>query len=313
MSRKKSNRTLIIVFVVLLALFAVNQVVKMSRGERSFRDDIIEFQASEISRIVFYPKGAPAQEVELYKQDSFWKLKAAGKEYSADQDMANGIVEELAYITPDRLVANKKELWKDYDITDSAGTRVVVYGPKKLKTEMVLGRFSYNQATRKPSTYIRVNKDNDVFAVEGYLAMTFSRDINGLRNKTIFKGNANDITKVTFTYPADSSFTLAKENNQWLCNGQPADSARASNYLSILTYLTANGFRDDFNPADATSPVYEIRIEGINLLPVGIKAYSDASGIAISSTENKSTFFDGSAGDLTKRIFMPQSSFLPQK
>ncbi len=313
MSRKKSNRTLIIIFVLLLAVFAVNQLVKMSRGERSFRDDIIEFKANDISRIVFYPKGAPAQEVELYREDSLWRLKASGKEYSADQDMANGIVEELAYITPDRLVANKKDLWKDYDVTDSAGTKVVVFGPKKSKTELVLGRFSYNQATRKPSTYLRVDKDNDVFAVEGYLAMTFSRDINGLRNKTIFKGNPNDVTKITFTYPADSSFTLVKENNQWLCNGQPTDSARTSNYLTNLTYLTGNGFRDDFDSANATSPVYGIQIEGINLLPVGIKAYSDISGLVINSTENKTTHFDGMAGDLSKRIFLPQSSFMPKQ
>ena len=52
--------------------------------------------------------------------------------------------------------------------------------------DIYIGSFSYNQTTRKPKTYVRLNKEKDVFAVEGYLSMTFNRDLNGLRNKSIF-------------------------------------------------------------------------------------------------------------------------------
>jgi len=312
MSRKKNNRTLLIVFAVLLVAFLVVEGVKLTRGERTFRDDIIEYEADQISKITFNTKGPVAVAVELYKEDTTWKLKAGGKEYAADQEMANGIAGELAYITPERLVANKKDLWKDYDVTDSAGTRLTIYGPKKAKTELVIGRFSYNQSTRQPVTFLRIGNDNEVFAVEGYLAMTFGRDINGLRDKNLFKGNQNDITKITFTYPADSSYELTRDGLKWMVAGVPADSMKTVRFMSEVTYLVGSDFRDDFQVSAAGPELYKMKIEGINIKPVDIVVYQDAAGQVVHSTENPSSYFSSQRDNLVQRIFKGKGFFLPK-
>lgn len=313
MSKKKNNRILLIIFGVLLVAVAATQWIKSSKGERTFRKDIIEMQANEIKKISIFPKNTGNRNVDIYLEDTKWKLKFDGKLFAADQEMIKGIVDELANMTPDRLVANNRDLWKDYDITDSLGIKVVIYGQKNDKTEITLGRFSYNQATRKPSTFVRVNSEKDVYAVEGYLSMTFNREINSLRDKNIFRGNQNDLTQISFDYPADSSFTLTKENSKWLLNGIPVDSTRMSGYLNAVSYLVGAEFRDDFTPASAMAETYKINLTGQNMKPVEIKAYRDSKGTIINSSENSTTYFSGDQGQLFLKAFQGKSYFFAAK
>jgi predicted Rdx family selenoprotein len=313
MSKNKNNRLLIIVFAVLLVAVGANELIKSSKGERTFRKDIIATKANDIKKISIFPKNAGNRNVDVFQEDSLWKLKVDGKQFAADQEMIKGIIDELANMTPDRLVATNKDLWKDYDITDSLGVKVIVYGQDKEKTELTLGRFSYNQSTRKPSTYVRVDNEKEVYAVEGYLGMTFNREINSLRDKKIFRCNQNDLTGISFSYPMDSSFTLAKQDNKWLMNGMPVDSTRMAGYLNTVSDLTGTDFRDDFIPAGVTTEPLKIVLTGNNMKPVEIKAFRDATGSVINSSENSTTYFSGDKADIYKRVFQGKNYFFAAK
>jgi len=313
MSKKKNNRVLLIVLAVLVIAVAANELIKSSKGERSFRKDIIEMQAGDIKKISIFPKNANKRSVDIYRDDTVWKLKVEDKVFAADQEMVSGIVDELATMVPDRLVANSRDAWKDYDITDSLGTKVMVYGPKNEKTGLTLGRFSYNQATRKPSTYVRVDNEKEVYAAEGYLSMTFNREINNLRDKNIFRGNQNDLEQISFTYPADSSFTLTKQDNHWLLNGAAVDSTRMAGYLTTVSYLVGSEFRDDFIADPAAGGTYKLVLSGPGMKTVEINAYRDATGTVINSSENKESYFSGEPGDQFKRIFQGKNYFFGSK
>jgi hypothetical protein len=313
MSKNKNNRILLIVFAVLLVAAGANQLIKSSRGERTFRKDIIDMQANDIKKISIFPKNSGNKIVDVFLEDTVWKLKFDGKLFAADQEMIKAIVDELANMTPDRLVANSRDLWKDYDITDSLGVKVVVYGSDKDKTEITLGRFSYNQTTRKPSTFIRVNTEKEVYAVEGYLGMTFNREINSLRDKNLFRCNQNDLTGISFVYPADSSFSINKQDGKWLMNGTPVDSTRMAGYLNTVSYLVGSDFRDDFIPASVPAETYKIVITGQGMKPVEIKAYRDATGLVLNSSENGTTYFSGETGQLFLKIFQGRNYFFGAK
>ncbi len=312
MSKKKNNRVLLIVFVVLLVAAGANQLIKSSKGERSFRKDIVEMQANDIKKITIFPKNSGNRDVEVYKVDTVWKLKFDGKLFAADQEMIKGIVDELANMKPDRLVANKSNLWKDYDITDSLGVKVIVYSDKNKKTELTLGRFAYNQDTRKPTTFVRVNNEKEVYAVEGYLSMTFNREINSLRDKNIFRGNQNDLTRISFSYPADSSYTLTKEGNKWLLDGAAVDSTRMAGYLNSVSYLVGTDFRDDFIPASVPES-YKVVLNGVNMKPVEIRAFMDAKGVILNSSENSTSYLSGDKPAISKMIFQSKNYFFGAK
>jgi hypothetical protein len=310
MSKKKNNRLIYIVFIVLLVLVGINELVKATRGERTFRKDVIDMKAEDITGFTIHPKNVGAVTVNVFKDDSVWKLKVNDKPFAADQDMIKGIVDQLAAMRPEQLVANRKELWKDYDITDSLGVKVEVHGKGGKDTRLTLGRFSYNQGTRKPSTFIRIDDDKDVYAVEGYLGLTLNREINSLRDKNIFRANRNDLTQISFTYPADSSFTLTKgEDNRWLEDGVPVDSAKMSNWLNAFTYLFGENFRDDFVPADSIPLLYKVVITGKDMKPVEIRGYRDSKGTVINSSVNPTSYFSGDVSNLYYRIFQRKTNF----
>lgn len=312
MSRNRNNRLLLIIFGILLVAVVANQLVKSSRGDRTFRKDLIEYPAEDISKIIFHSSGFATEGIELFKEDTLWRLRSEGKEYPADQSLAEGIAGELAILEPERLVANRKEAWSDYDVTDSAGIKMTISGPKISTTDLIVGRFAYNETSRQPITYVRLANDNEVFAVEGYLGLSFTRGLADLRDKSIFRGNRNDFTKITAFYPADSSFTLIKEGTKWVLDGgQKADSLKTMQFLNTLAYLTGTEFRDDFDTAGFTGDTYQITVEGINMAPVEIKGFNDPAGMVMQSSVNPQTFFNGETNRMAENVFRGRRFFIP--
>lgn len=312
-TRKNRNRLGVIFLILLVAVVAV-LVNKNKKGERSFKAELLEFNIEDVSSLSIFSKSSDANSYIISRDSDNWSIMTDGKTFDADNDLLDNMVDELAELKAVQKVAASKDKWGDFDVTDSTGVHVVVNQDKKTIGDIFIGRFSYNQNTRKPKTFVRLNKDKDVFAVEGYLSMTFNRGIEGLRNKSIFRGNQNDLTKIAFNFPADSSYTLVKDslNMRWTMNGMPTDSTRISNFLGSVSYLSGAIFRDDLDPAQLNSSPFSVILEGRNMSPVEIKGTIDEQGKhAILSSLNPTSVFDGDNGDLFSKIFVGPVSFIP--
>lgn len=308
---KKSRNQLLAIFVVLLLAVVAVQVNKNKKGERSFKAELLDFDTEEVVSISLQKQSGDQQSFSIRLENEKWIINANEKSYDADSDLIKNMINELADLKAVQKVAAKKDKWGDFDVTDSSGIRVIVNNDHKVIGDIYIGRFSYNQNTRKPKTYVRLNKEKDVFAVEGYLSMTFNRDLNGLRDKSVFRGNKNDFTRITVSYPADSSFTLIKEESGWMINGVAADSVQTSNYLGSLAYLTGTEFRDDLEATELSGSPISIILEGNNMVSVEIKAIRGEDGrTALVSGANPNSVFNGDTGDLFNKIFVGPGKFL---
>jgi len=297
--------------VVLLLAVVTVQISKNKKGERSFKDELLEFNSEEVVSISLQNISEDENSFIIKLVNEKWIINANDKSYDADSDLIKNMINELSGLKAVQKVAANKDKWSNFDVTDSSGIRVIVNNDRKVLGDIYIGRFSYNQNTRKPKTFVRLNNEKDVFAVEGYLSMTFNRDLNGLRNKSIFRGNKNDFTRVTVSYPADSSFTLSKEESGWMINGLVADSIQTSNYLGSLAYLTGTEFRDDLEASELSASPISITLEGNNMLSVKIKAIRGDDGrTAIMSDVNPESVFNGDTGDLFNKIFVGPGKFL---
>jgi len=310
--KKKSSKTLLFVFLALLVVVAITQVSKSRKGERTLRKDFITATADEVTGMSLYMKSTGYSEVSLSRENEVWRINYAGKSYRADQDLVNGMVDELLSVTPGQLVAKTKDSWSNFDVTDSSATRVVLNGGKKKLGELYIGRFAYNQATRKPTTYLRMAGDKETYGVDAYLSMTFSRDVNGLRDKSIFRGNRSDMVKLSFTYPGDSSFTLSKEQTTWLLNGAAADSATTAQYLNAIAYTVGTEFNDDFNPANFSGDSFLLVIERIDMPLVEIRGYVDGNGVVVGSSENPENYFTSGSANIFDKVFKSPAYFAPK-
>lgn len=312
MSKKsvQSRNRLILLFIILLIAVLLLQ---LKDNERSFNPDLFSFNTDDVTSLEIKATSSGNEPYKLFKEADNWLIRSNDRTFDADNDMIVNMLEELNGMKAIQQVANNKDRWGEYDVTDSTGVMVKVSGDKKELGSLYIGRFAYNQATRKPKTYVRLSGEKEVYAVEGYQSMTFARGLDGLRNKSVFIGNQNDLTQISFYYPEDSSFTLVKDSLGWRMDGEIADSTSMSNYLGTIAYLTGTQFRDDIQPDVLTSAPLKVVLEGRNMSSVEIKALpDDAGGVAVWSSENPITVFDGAGGDLFDKLFVGSDQFKKQ-
>lgn len=324
MYRKLNVKTLAVIMAILIAAVIAVYLSDSKKGERSFRAKMIDADTSRITSIVIYPKADMENAIELEKKSGEWRVISGNNTYTADEAMIKNMLTVLAGLKPQRLAATDKSHWGEYDVTDSSATRVKLYTGKKLATCLYVGRFSYQPPKNQNpynygqqgtmSTFVRLADEKSVYSVEGFLGMTFGRSVNDFRNKVVIRCSKDDLSRLSFTYPADSSFTLVKEGNQWTADGLVCDSASVATYLNTLSMLTSSDFVDDQSPLNPTADL-SLNIEGNNFAtPIMVKAFkSDTiNRYLISSSLNKGAYFSGKGNNLANKIFVGKSSFFKE-
>lgn len=315
MFKKINFKTLVGIFAILLALVVIMSVYDSKKGERTFKSDLATIDTANVTSIIFYPK-IEKKGIKLKKQNKAWSVSCNGKEYAADNKIIESFLNSLAVIKAERVAATEKDMWKDFEITDTAGTRVIVEVNNKKVIEFIVGKFSYKQIGQgfSISSYIRLAGEKEVYSVQSQLSMLFNRDINSYRNKNIIKGNAADFTKLTFLYPGDSSFVLKNENNKWTINGENADSVKVIGFLNTIANCSGYSFADE-KVKISNTPVYSLKAEGKNMPLTEINAFlSDSiNKFIITSSINKDAHFISGNTKLAERIFEGKNKFIKKK
>lgn len=315
MYRSVKTRHLVFVFLILLSIFGLVELRDKLNSDRSLRALVMSVDTSKISGIVI-SSVHPAQTIDLSLHDSIWTINHNGQEYVADQRMVHNILWRLVNLKPEWLAATGKEQWNEFQVSDSLATRVVIKEKKSKKTKtLLIGKISY-QAPQSPyeqgivNSFVRLDGENKVYAVQGFLRMDFPADVNSYRLKNLVSRNAEQWTRFTFAYPADSSFILERRQHQWFINNQQTDSVRMMYYLQDLAKLSGTHFADTL--AGNKPALLSLTIEGNNMQPVVLMAFTtaDAADYLIHSSFNAQAWFTEDKNSLPSRIFKSKSYFL---
>jgi hypothetical protein len=308
MFKKLNFKTLVLIFGALLALVVIMQVVKHSRGESNFKEKLFTVDTAKVSTIILMPRHEKS-EIRLVRNGKNWTMSVKGQNYKIEKNYAEDMLKTLPQMKPERVVATDKSEWANYQVTDTAPVRVKVLQGTKEVADFLVGKFSFVQAQYKSTTYVRLFNEYEVYAIDGFLSMIFNKSANDLRNKKLASVNQSDITRLTFTYPSDSSCVLTKEDKVWKINGLKADSAKTANYVSYISSATGEEFVDNIAPSG--KPVFSVKIEGKNFNPIEIQAFAaDAvNKYIITSNINPDGRFSGAK--LSQRIFMGPKEFKP--
>lgn len=304
MYRKISIKTLGIIFGILLVLVAIVELTDIRKGSRNFKKILIEVNADEITGIELQPKAANGNTIKLVRENDVWQVEDNSKKYKADQSVAGNLISELNGLKPQSVVATGKDRWKQYEVTDSLGTRVKLLKGSDVIADLVVGKFSYSQPNNMTS-YIRLTGENEVYGVDGTLGMSFNRNLDSFRDRNIIKSSSGNWNKLTFTYPADSSFVLEKVDGKWQINNQPADSTAVSTYLSSIARLSDSKF-DDTNPGITST--HQLTIVG-GAVPINVSGYKvDADHFYLESDQNPGTMFN--SPESAKKLFVSSRKFI---
>lgn len=314
-----------ILIILLLALVVIFLITLMTRKEdRSFKKELVSFSPDEVTEILFNPDPAKDEKIRLLReQHGVWKVYSESIAYNADTSLISGMIRSIVNLQPERVAATDRSRWSEFQVDDSTGIRVEILGGKEVLADLIVGKFSYKpqqgqqamygQDRGKMSSYVRVAGEEEVYAVDGFLRMTFQANVSNLRNKALSATRRDDISRIVFTGPDDDSFVLEKQGERFLMEGVMTDSAETVRYLADIARMTSQDFVYDVTTGN--TPDYSVRIESNNTVPIEIKAFvaDTVHKYILTSTVNPGTYFSGyGKNKLFERIFMAKEKFAPK-
>ncbi len=194
LSKFLNTKTLIILLVILAGIYLVSKLTE--KEDRSFKSEMVSIDSADVTKIVILPKlGGDGKEVMFTKTGSEWKLESEGKTYKPDASAITNILGELMRMKSERVAATDESKWKEFEVSDSTGTRIKLYKDKKLMADLYVGKFNYSQPKGpqnpyqqnkgKMSTYVRPAEDNEVYVVDGFIKMSIQANVDNYRDKTL--------------------------------------------------------------------------------------------------------------------------------
>ncbi len=311
MVNKLSIKILGIVFVILLIIVAW-QFINSGKSERSFRSTLVSIDTAKVTSISLYPKATGHKEVRISKEGNYWNVNiAGGKTAPVPYSKVQSLLAQLISIKPESVAGQNESQWKEFEV-DTSGIRVKVYEGNDEALDITIGKFTYQQP-RSMSTYVRVSNDPDVYQVNGFLTYVFNHGPDYFRDDHVVNDDYINWNKLTFVYPADSSFQLTKNKNQWEVNGKPADSAKVVDYLSTLSHIEDPNFLDNPDLSLFRKALYTLTIQSSSKGAITVAAYSGGTDMAVTSSQFNDTYFDGKKADFWKRVFVSRKQFFKSK
>lgn len=320
MFNKVRVNQLLVVFTVLAIITVITVPGGKNRHDRSFKQDLLSYDTSMVTAMVIYPPAA-GESVNFRKENNNWLVSDRSGEYNADNTIVINMLSTLNDLTVKRLAARDKEEWEAFEVTDSLATRVEVRSGNKVVADIFLGKFSYTQAPQAAgspymqqqgatiTSYVRLDGEKEVYAVDGFLNMTFNRDLKTFRDSKVLKLDRNAIASINFRLPGED-YTLIKNEGAWLADGLVADSAAMADYLKSVVNLTSREYLDGVNLNGNPTHIVSFSTDaGLTLAEVDLY-YVDSTQVALISSANSGTVFDAAAGDLFSRLVKKKADFL---
>jgi hypothetical protein len=317
MFRKFNLRILLGVLVVLLAVVIVAKTIESRKGDSSFRTDLLGFDTTGVSSVVISMGTGTPKILSLERKSNGWEVKQDQKTYRTNEAQVWSLINQLAGLKIESIVAKSKDRWKDFQVSDSAGTFILVKKENKTLAHLVLGKFSWKPSNNPYNqqgiinSYVRQAGEEETYTVNGFLQTIVSTDPSVYRDRTMLKFEKEALSGLQFSYP-DSSVTLVKTLGKWSINGSLADSVKTDEYLNNLMRLNAISFAQA--PLLGAKPIFILTVQQISGQPMVVEAYTTAvdGEYILSSSMNPGSYF-ASSNDLMNRIFKGKNWFIAKK
>jgi len=322
MSKKFNNKYLLIALAVLILLFVFVKFYRSVKTEKTLKTEIVQIDTAKVSKILLYPSSEKGQELAFTRHDRNWKVSNGKILAETEKSAVKNLLATIHEIKSKRLASRTKDKWAEYQVTDSAATRIRVFEGEKENLNLYVGKFTYQQVNDPNggygrggvigTSYVRLANENEVYAVDGFLTFSFNQPFNRWRDQSFIRLNKSDVTKLTFRYPSDSSFVVERNGKKWMIDNQLIDSVKFSDYLSMLSNKKASNFEDGYTPIG--NSLLQLIIEGNNMSSITVDAFTkDNNGYVISSSQNPKSWFSSDRKGLLKDIFRGKRDLMTLK
>ncbi len=302
---------------MLVAIYGIFHFIQSKRGENTFRTNVIpKVDSGKVNAMLIYTSAKRGEPMKFTRKNGKWMVTQGGYTTLADDKAESYVIEQVGMISPDRLATGDPGQWKEYNLTDTGATRVVLLNNTDTLLDMLVGRFGFNGQARQGISYMRMHGHDEVYGVEGFLALNITQDVDSWRDRKAIYMDPHAWTKLTFNYPGDSSFTIQKDSNEeWhFADGKKTDSAATAATLTTMSQQNYGKFDYKFD-TNSSKPVYTLQVEGKEISTILLKAYpaDTANEYIITSTINPGAYFSEKKSKMLSKLFVGKKSFLYHK
>ncbi len=307
----KRNKTLVIILAVLLIILGIDQLTYEHNQNKAFKDKLLSFDSSKVAQILIYPKNQTVNKIQLVKQNNQWFVVDSTGKHPADMDKINKIFDLLLHLRPTQVLGNDKKAWKQYGVTDTSATHIVLKNNKNKEiAHLYTGEIKPSEARYHTSpevaTYVRVKGDKNVYLIPHLLATTFVLVPQMYYNNNLTPTLSPQVKKIELSTP-DTSFVISNKYGHWYINGKKADSLNCERYVRLLEKVESQNFASA-DSAKKYKPYAQVKIHYTDNSQITIKALGDTTARYIWSSYNPQMYFK--ADILYNRIFKPIDYFV---
>jgi hypothetical protein len=283
--KRYNNKILAGVFLALLGVFLLIKLFYSSKSKSNISKEFASLDTASISEVKIYLKGKESSELRITRDETGWKIGTANSQAWAEPGVVQELFISLNRVRIDRLVASDKNSWNDLHVSDTLSTHIIISGK-----ETVMADWHVGNPPNGGSAYIRSDEEEKVYMLENnHLNSLASKSFDDWRDKRLIKFDRDKVTRIVFTYPADSSFTLVKNDSTWRMGHNEIRSSLIDNYLNSIYSQKIFSFATDsfsINPPDAT-----VEFWAQNNLVSTIKGWQHNANWIVSSSYQFTNYF----------------------
>ena len=302
-----NNKILAAIFLILLGIFAGTKLFKGDR-DVNFNKVFTSIDTSKVTEIIIHPK-SDGESFSIKRIDGEWQVEQGDVNGRASTYTVQSMLNTIARIEIQRLIANSKDRWADYEVDDVNGQRIEVYNKGKKIEDFVVGRFNFDQQYRTATSYIRKSGEDEIYSLDGFLSMSLNQSFDALRDKTLLKLNTDDLAKITVKQGSNES-TLEKNNNMWLTDsGMRVDSSAITDYLNNISNLSGKEISDDVSANQMNETASISFVENASE-PKIVYIHDEEGTYYITSTLNPNVIFTSDSTGVVKNLWFDLKSII---
>lgn len=255
-----ATKSLVTIFLVITAVALVIELNSGQEASQAFQSEILSVDTVRIDRMVIE---APSRNkpIQLFREEGEWKVsRQDGPAYAADPQAIRETIDQLNNLQVNALVTRDSEDYTRYKV-DSTGTRVTFRRGDQVTDRVIVGAPQFISRS-EINSYVRPTDREEVYSVEGYLKPRLDKSVNDWRDKTVWNIPGEQIARVDFMFPADSSYSIERVGeNSFVSNGDSLQSTKIRPILNQLGGLEATGFVEQLEKQDFGREQFAVQLQ----------------------------------------------------
>ncbi len=234
-------RTLIYLFAIALIVMGISQYFTQNRSPE-FEAALLTIDTQEIVKVEVIQAGD--QGFTLLREGRRWLASKDNVHLSAKPSQISILLEALSSLQTELIVTADSKAWEGFALNKEKATQLKVYADNGEEEVFLLGKISLNDAQNRLETYVRLEGQKEIYAIDALPLATLSTQFEDYRPGVLLELSTPIIAAELFTQ--DSSF-------HWVWpvsaagNSVQLDSLLTAQHLSSLQLIEGNQFADDID------------------------------------------------------------------